>query len=40
MESIYANKMEFQDLDSTLGTFWSPDFEADSFNAFVSIDQG
>lgn len=41
MESIHThNNMEFQDVDSTMGTFWSPDFEADSFNAFVSLDQG
>ncbi len=41
MELIHThNNMEFQDVDSALGTFWSPDFEADSFNVFVSLDQG
>ena len=33
--------MEFVNLmDTTAGAFWSPAFEADSFNSFVTESQG
>lgn len=42
MKSVRSNiKMEFVNLiDATAGAFWSPAFEADSFNSFVSESQG
>ena len=42
MEFLHPNmNMEFGEMDSSLGAFWSPAFENDSFNStFVSSERG